>query len=63
MQVDELEEQVVCSGQGDNDNPQTAIHVRLARGGASGRDGVLDMPSSWHGGSVGVSYLHLGETD
>ena len=44
---------------GDNDHPATPIHVRLARGGASGRDGVRDMPSSWHGGSVGVSYLHL----
>ena len=59
MQVDALEEQVLCGVQGDSDHQPTPILVQSARGGASGRDGVLHIPSSWHGGSVDVDYQHL----
>ena len=59
VQVGASGEQVVGGGQGDSDHPPAHSHVRVARDGASGTGGALDTPSSWHGGSVGVGYLHL----
>ena len=61
VQVDALGEQVVRGGQGDSDHPPTPSHVQVVTGGTLGRGGALNMPSSWHGGSVGVGYLHQEE--
>ena len=58
VQVDALGEQIVCGGQGNSDHPPTPSHVRVVTCGALGRGGVLNMPSSWHEGSVRIGYLH-----
>jgi hypothetical protein len=56
VQADVSEEQNACGGQGDINHPPAPSHVQ---GGSSGRGGAQD---TLHGGSYGVSYLHLEST-
>ena len=51
----------VCVEQGDTNHQPAAIYVQLVRCGASGRDGVEHIISSWHNNSADEGFLHLEE--
>ena len=58
-QADVLRERIACDEQDDIDHLPNPSRAPVVRGGASGRGGALDMPSSWRVGSVGAGYHHL----